>query len=211
MPDSSTVTTRRSFGSRLGNSFLGVVLGPILIIAAIALLWWNEGRAVRAIVGLDEAARQVVEAQASGPSPANDNKLVHVVGTATAEVPIQDAEVGIMFAGQVSVARMAEMYQWKESKRKTSQENLGGSETTTTTYNYSREWSNDAIDSSNFAYPNDHQNPAMPFRSTQWSASDAKWVAGRSIPLRSAGSLFPSRCAYRLEAQRRLLRCIGKF
>ncbi len=66
MPDSFTVTTSRSFGSRLGNSFLGLVVGPILVIVAIALLWWNEGRAVRAIVGLDEAASQVVEVAGLG-------------------------------------------------------------------------------------------------------------------------------------------------
>jgi hypothetical protein len=174
MPDTFTVTTRQGFGSRLGNSFLGLILGPILVIAAIVLLWWNEGRAVRAIVGLDQAAREVVEAQASGPSPANDNKPVHVVGTATAQSPIQDEEVGITFTGQVSVARTAEMYQWKESKKVTSQENWGGSETTTTTYSYSREWSDHAIDSSNFAYPGGHENPEMPFHYARWSADDAK-------------------------------------
>ena len=46
-------------------------------------------------------------------------------------------------------------------------------------------------------------------RSTNGRQVTRSWVAGRSIPLRSAGSLFPSRFAYRLEAQRRLLRCIG--
>jgi hypothetical protein len=62
----------------------GLVIGPLLIIGAIVLLWWNEGRAVQAIVGLKDAASQVVEAQASGPSPANENKLIHVIGAATA-------------------------------------------------------------------------------------------------------------------------------
>jgi hypothetical protein len=60
------------------------LLGPLLIIVALVLLWWNEGRAVRAIVGLCEAASQVVEAPDSGPLPANDRKLVHVIGLATA-------------------------------------------------------------------------------------------------------------------------------
>jgi hypothetical protein len=62
------------------------LIGPLLVIGAIALLWWNEGRALQAIVGLKDAASQVVEAEASGPSPANDNKLVHVVGAATAQI-----------------------------------------------------------------------------------------------------------------------------
>ena len=167
MPDSFTVTTTGSFGSRLANSFLGLVVGPIFIILAIALLWWNEGRAIRAIVGLNEAAGHVTEAQASGPSPTNNNKLVHVVGTATAQSPIQDKEVGITFTGQVNVSRTAEMYQWKEDKET---EQGGG-----TTYDYSLVWSDLPIDSSKFDYPGNHENPKeMPFRSSRWSADDAK-------------------------------------
>ena len=77
MPDSFTVTSSQGFLSRLTNFLAGLVIGPLLIIGAIVLLWWNEGRAVQAIVGLKDAASQVVEAQASGPSPANENKLIH--------------------------------------------------------------------------------------------------------------------------------------
>ena len=150
------------------------MIGPLLIIGAIVLLWWNEGRAVQAIVGLKDAASQVVEAQASGPSPANENKLIHVVGAATAQSAIQDSDVGIAFADQVAISRTAEMYQWKENKKEETQENLGGGTTTTTTYDYTREWSQDAIDSSDFKYPNDHQNPEMPFRNARFAASDAK-------------------------------------
>ena len=110
MPDSFTVTSSQGFLSRLTNSLAGLVIGPLLIIGAIVLLWWNEGRAVQAIVGLKDAASQVVEAQASGPSPANENKLIHVIGAATAQSPIQDSDVGIAFADQVAVSRTAEMY-----------------------------------------------------------------------------------------------------
>jgi hypothetical protein len=168
MPDSFTVTSSQGFLSRLTNSLAGLVIGPLLVIGAIVLLWWNEGRAVQAIVGLKDAASQVVEAQAAGPSPDNQGKLIHVVGTATAQSPIQDSDVGIAFADQVAVSRTAEMYQWKETKKEDTRENLGGS--TTTTYDYTREWSQDAIDSSDFKYPNDHQNPEMPFRNAQFTA-----------------------------------------
>jgi hypothetical protein len=126
----------------------------------------------------------VVEAEASGPSPANDGKLVHVVGAATAQAAIQDADVGIGFADQVGVARTAEMYQWKETKTERTQENVGGSSTTTTTYDYTREWSEDALDSAAFKYPDGHQNPAMPFRSKRFAASDAKlggWTLGADV------------------------------
>jgi hypothetical protein len=48
MSDHFTETSRQGFGSRLANSFAGLVIGPLLVIGAIVLLWWNEGRAVQA-------------------------------------------------------------------------------------------------------------------------------------------------------------------
>ena len=68
MSDHFTETTSQGFFSRVGNSLLGLIIGPLLVIGAIVLLSWNEGRAVQAIVGLKDAASQVVEAEGSGPS-----------------------------------------------------------------------------------------------------------------------------------------------
>lgn len=174
MPDRFVETSSQGFLSRFTQSLAGLVIGPLLVIGAMVLLWWNEGRAVQAIVGLKDAASQVVEVEASGPSPVNANKLVHVVGPATAQSPMQDADVGIVFTDQVGVARTAEMYQWKEDKKQETQDNLGGGTTTTTTYDYARVWSDDPINSSSFRYPEGHQNPEMPFRSKRFAASDAK-------------------------------------
>ena len=104
MPDRFTETSTQGLGSRIANSLAGLVIGPLLVIGAIALLWWNEGRAVHAITGLKDAASQVVEAEASEPLPGNDGKLVHVVGPATSRSPIQDSDVGLGFTDQVAVA-----------------------------------------------------------------------------------------------------------
>src|ERR1700692_3840838 len=140
MPNTYTTTTTQGFGSRIMNSFAGLLIGPILVIAAIGLLWWNEGRAVEAIVGLNEASSQVAEVQANNVSRANEGKLIHVVAPASASSPIQDSDVGLTFNGQVAVARTAEMYQWHEKSESHSTDNTGGSQTTTTTYTYEREW-----------------------------------------------------------------------
>jgi hypothetical protein len=51
------VASSQGFFSRITNSLAGLIIGPLLIIGAIVLLWWNEGRAVQAIVGLKDAAR----------------------------------------------------------------------------------------------------------------------------------------------------------
>jgi hypothetical protein len=58
MTDHLTETSTQGFGSRIGNSFAGLIIGPLLVIGAIILLWWNEGRAVQAIVGSKDAASQ---------------------------------------------------------------------------------------------------------------------------------------------------------
>jgi hypothetical protein len=174
MSDVFTETTSRGFFSRLGGSFLGILIGPLAIVAAVALLWWNEGRAVEAIVGLNAAANQTVEASADAVSPGNEGKLIHVVGAATANGPIADSDLGVNFPAQVAVARTVEMYQWRERSQSQTQNNLGGSQTTTTTYTYKLEWTDTPVDSSTFHHPEGHANPAMPFRSQTYSASDAK-------------------------------------
>jgi Transmembrane protein 43 len=66
------------------------------------------------------------------------------------------------------------MYQWKEEKKGDTQTNVGGGTTTTTTYDYTRVWSHDPINSSEFKHPENHDNPEMPFRNAQFAANDAK-------------------------------------
>lgn len=190
MPDRFTETSTQGFGSRIANSLAGLVIGPLLVIGAIALLWWNEGRAVHAITGLKDAASQVVEAEASEPLPGNDGKLVHVVGPATSRAPIQDSDVGLGFTDQVAVARTAEMYQWKETKTERTQDNVGGSATTTTTYDYSREWSEDAIDSSKFNIPTGIKILRCRSAANASRRATPNWGAGRLAPMCSGESLM---------------------
>jgi hypothetical protein len=171
MPDSFTEVTQTGFLSRLGGSFLGLIAGPALIIGAIVLLWWNEGRAVDAIVGLNSAASAVVEAGTS-PSPGNAGKLIHVVGQAKTDSTVSDSDLSIQFPGQISVQRTAEMYQWKEDEQSKTEDQLGGGQKTTTTYTYKKEWSSSAIDSSEFKHQEGHENPQMSLSSSRLDADD---------------------------------------
>ena len=52
--DTFTQVTSTSWIARLGKSILGVLIGIVLIIAAIVLLFWNEGRAVTTARSLAE-------------------------------------------------------------------------------------------------------------------------------------------------------------
>jgi hypothetical protein len=190
MSNQFTEVATQGFFSRLLGSIVGVFLGPVFIVVAIILLSWNEGRAVHAIIGLNAAQQMLVEAQAASTSPANDGKLVHVVGQATASDAISDSDLNVNFPGQVTVARTVEMYQWQEKKEEHSQDNTGGSQTTTTTYTYEHVWSEGPIDSSDFKHADGHENPDMPFRSSRMSASDAK-LGGYALDTDTLGDIDP--------------------
>jgi len=174
MANQFTTVTNQGFISRLMGSIVGFFVGPILVIGAIVLLSWNEGRAVHALNGLSDASRSLVEADAAAVSPANEGKLVHVVGPATAAAAIDDPVVGAKFTGQVAAVRKAEMYEWKETSHSTTHDKLGGGTETVTTYTYDKVWADHAIDSSQFKQPDGHTNPAMPITGATWVASDAK-------------------------------------
>ncbi|MGA9796520.1 MAG: TMEM43 family protein [Rhizomicrobium sp.] len=190
MANQFTEVSSQGFLSRLFGSIMGVFLGPVVIIGAIILLSWNEGRAVHAIIGLNAAEKMLVEAQATAPSSANDGKLVHVVGQASASDTISDSDLNVKFPGQVTVARTAQMYQWQEKKDEHSQDDAGGSQTTTTTYTYEHVWSEDPIDSSRFKHADGHENPAMPFRSSRMSAADAR-LGGYALDADTLGAIDP--------------------
>lgn len=160
MPDTFTTTTTQGWGSRLGGSFKGLLFGLLLFLVAFPLLWWNEGRTVKQTRALNEGAEAVVEASLDAVDPALEGQLVHVSGLVTNLAPVADSDFGLSVDALV-LRREVEMYQWVESQKTSKKVNLGGSETTTTEYSYTREWADPRFsDSSNFAYPEGHQNPA---------------------------------------------------
>src|SRR5437868_13646566 len=134
--DSVTEVTTTGWLQRIGQSFVGALIGVLLVIGSIVLLWWNEGRAVDAIRALDQGARQRAEAHATAVDPANNNKLVHLSGAMTTRAPARDTAFGIGGDDLLRLKRTVEMFQWTEQKTTRSQKNFGGSETTETTYSY---------------------------------------------------------------------------
>lgn len=172
MPDQVTVTTRQGWFSRIGGAFAGVLVGLVLIVACVWGLAWNEGNAVKVARGLTEGAGVVVEAPASAIDPANDQKLVHVVGDIAVTAPLEDSAFGVAATG-VKLSRKVEMYQWREDSESETRTRLGGGEETVTTYSYTKDWAVGAIDSSAFNTPAGHENPRPAFESAVVFATDA--------------------------------------
>lgn len=152
--------TTTSYGKRVGNSFMGIGGGLVLFIAATALLWWNEGRAVKTAKMLNEAQGAYVEMEnPSKIDPALDGELVHATAVATTQDSLVDARFGFG-ATAIALNRDVEYYQWVEHEESQSDDKLGGKEVTTTTYTYTKEWVSSPVQSSQFKDP-EYQNKNM--------------------------------------------------
>ena len=172
MSDTFSVTTRRSWFSRLGNSVVGVIIGLVLLVAMVVLLFWNEGRAVQTARSLIEGAGIVTSVPAAIIEPGNEGKLVHVTGDVETWHKPTDQTFGITAEG-IRLERKSEMYQWKETSKSDVKEELGGAEETVTTYSYSKVWNDRPIDSARFKKPAGHDNPPMEIRSQEFQVPEA--------------------------------------
>jgi hypothetical protein len=170
--DTYTEVTTQSWGSRLGGSFKGILVGIVLIGIAVWLLFWNEGRAVRRTKALNEGAGAVVSVAAGLVDPVHEGQLVHLTGQAETFDILRDDTFGVA-VNAVHLRREVEMYQWRENESSTTKKKLGGGTETTSTYTYETAWSSSVNDSSGFKVPEGHENPSqMPYGKFEVSASD---------------------------------------
>lgn len=171
MSDSFTETTSTSWFTRIKNALSGIVVGFLLVITAVALLFWNEGRAVKTATALAEGAGLVVTVDPDNPPTDSSGKLVHFSGQL---VPTGVPEDGVFTGvtapqGTLRLVRRVEMYQWAESSKIKTVKKFGGGEEKTKIYSYAKKWSDRKIDSSSFKIQAGHENPDMPINSQTFS------------------------------------------
>lgn len=170
MSDQFRVVSREGWFSRLGGALKGILVGLLMFLAAIPLLFWNEGRAVTTYNSLKEGAGAVVETTAAPRNASLDGGLVHLSGAVQVEGTLRDAEFGVEQRA-LRLERTVEMFQWEESSETKEEKKLGGGVERITTYTYDKEWSDGLVSSSSFAQPDGHGNPAsMPYQSQRLSA-----------------------------------------
>ena len=152
--------TTTGYGTRVGNSFKAIGSGILMFVLGTALLWWNEGRAVKTEKMLDEAGSAYVEMENPNKKDASlEGELICGTALATTEDSLMDADFGIG-AKAISIRRSVEYYQWVEHEQTKREDKLGGKEVTTTTYTYSKQWVSSPIQSSQFHDPA-YQNKNM--------------------------------------------------
>lgn len=145
--------TKTSYGSQLGGSLRGIVTGLILFVAATALLWWNEGRAVKTSKMLNDSAKECVDvADVSTVDPALNGKLIHATAVAGTDEILTDPDYGVS-VNAIRLVRKAEYYQWVEESESETKDKIGGGQETVTTYTYSKKWVDSPVDSDEFHDP----------------------------------------------------------
>lgn len=146
-------TTTTGYGTRLKNSLGGIGTGFLLFVAGTALLWWNEGRAVKTDKMLNEAEGVTVEMEdVSKIDPEFEGKLVHATAFANTTDSLSDPNFNVG-ATAIGIQRKVEYFQWVEHASSQSKDKFGGKEETVTTYTYSKEWTSRPQDSETFHDP----------------------------------------------------------
>lgn len=164
MSDSFTELTSESWFGRLKGALIGLIVAIILLPVSIGLLAWNENRAVQTARALSEGASMVVDVASDRVDPANQRRLVHVVGPLTVPGTLKDPAYPVSAPGAARLVRDVEMFQWKQTETKDTRNKVGGGTETVTTYKYAKEWSDAPQDSSRFRQPDGHANPAFSVR-----------------------------------------------
>lgn len=172
-------TTTESWGSRLGSSVKGVLVGFALFVVGFPVLFWNEGNSVKTAKALDEGEGACVPVESiERVDPEMEGRLVHMTGKATTQDVLADDQFGVSVKA-IALNRKTEMYQWVEESHTTEKKKLGGGVEKTTTYTYKREWSDAAIDSSGFR-ESGHDNPGfIEFPSEEKRAANVTFGAFR--------------------------------
>jgi hypothetical protein len=164
-----TETTSTGWLSRIGDSIKGILVGLVMIVAAFPILFINEGCAVKTRKTLDQGSKEVVSLESAKVNPANEGKLVHCTGQASAQGELEDPQFHVK-APALKLHRKVEMYQWKEEKDSETKKKLGGGTETVTTYRYTKVWNEGRIDSGTFKKSAEYSNPEPGVKAETWVA-----------------------------------------
>ena len=191
--DRFTVTTRQNWFSRVASSFLGMLLGGVLVPAAIVGLWWNEG-----VPDLSKIADDSLEISSASVDPSMNGTFVSITGPITSESSVSDPPF-IESGAYIKLTRRTEIYAWDEERRSSeTTDAVGGGSTTETTYTYDTEWVSTPDDSTTFEYPEGHRNPAKTLSDATFAVDRASIGAyaidvTQGVELPSGTTITPSR------------------
>lgn len=168
MPDQFVEVTRTGWGKNIVNSIVGVLVGLAMFIVSFVVLWKNEGR-----VNLGKVAETAVAVNPANVDVSAEGKLVSLTGPIQTAVAIGDPEY-LKPGNYVTLKRVVEMYAWVEEKETKTEKKAGGTTEEKTTYTYKKSWTHDPEETSEFKYPEGHENPIMTIQGEDFSVDNAR-------------------------------------
>lgn len=179
--------TQQGWLSRLGGAFKAVVAGGLMLVLALGVQFWNEGRTLKRDNALTEGRAQVVAVAPAPLDAARDGRLVHVSGEAKAGEAVGDPAFGVAVPA-LALRRRVEMFQWEEKRESKEERTSGGGKRTVTEYRYRKDWNDDPVDSSSFK-ESGHDNPGpLPYENQTWRASPIR-LGGFVLSEQAAGEV----------------------
>jgi hypothetical protein len=159
--------THRSWFDRLIGSVGGLLMGLLLFVGSFFVLFFNEGS-----IDFSKVARQAQVVSPAAIQSQAQGKWVALTGTIASSQPLGD-NLHLKPGPYIALSRTVEMFAWKEDESRETQRNLGGSETTVTTYRYSTEWTDSPEDSDKFRKSN-YVNPSKAIANQIFKVANAK-------------------------------------
>jgi hypothetical protein len=162
--------TKKS-SSTIGNSLCQLCLAPVVILLGCALLWYNEGVAIKTHRSLNEALEAYVNVpDALYMVSKHEGDLVHLSHTLGVASPAMDGDFGLT-RDAVVLERKVEIFQWVEHHEKKEQKLQNGVTEVRDIYTYSTAWTASPVSSSRFQHPENHENHGqMPYTSARFHA-----------------------------------------
>lgn len=216
-----------TWSDRLLDSVQGAVLGVALIGGSVALLWWNERRAVKLKRALQEVERELQKTAGLDPALAPEGSVVHVCavpdpeGTVLAVDPMlmgvraptngtghSTAKPGALYAiSGLVVSRRVEMLQSCEESTTSRERTTGGGYREVTLYSVRRNWLSHWVNTASFRTQGVSANPRLPLDSKTYvpAALSVRGLA-LSASLRDQLALGPGAA---LPEECREVQCVG--
>lgn len=150
---------KKSYGKRILNSFVGLLIGILLFFGSFVVLFINEGRE-----NLSNYARLASAYEADQTYDEKD--LVYTVGTLSATTYATD---NFLKAGSyIYLERIVEMYAYVEHEHSETKEKIGGSSETIYTYTYTLGWITDPQTTNTFKGDDNEKPDDIPENYNAW-------------------------------------------
>ena len=180
-----TELSYESYFDKMKGACCGVCIGFLLFFGSMALLVWNEGRAVARRKDLEEGSQVVVDINLENFNRTTvKSGLVHATALLSTPSVLRDDIFGVSTGSTTNgsipeyeesalrLKRDVQMYQWRESSSSKQVETADGGTKTKTTYSYHKVWSSRKYYSSSFK-DSSYRNPTTwPFESKEWIATE---------------------------------------